>query len=143
MPVRASGRLNYRSLSRPRLSEFAQTPIIAAPRFIGCQKALGITLSRMSARGRAKLRPPQKSVQTDWPPSSGPVLSENSIRHLIRAAGENRGIIRCDACHPARARNIRLRSAQVETPAPGREPVSAASTQYRLEAGTASASIVW
>jgi RND family efflux transporter MFP subunit len=60
------------------------------------------------------------------------VPSENSIRYLIGAVRENRGIIQCDACDPARARNIRLRSAQVPVPASSREPVSAPSTQYRL-----------
>ena len=70
-----------------------------------------------------------------------PVPSENSIRHLIRAASENRGIIRCDVCHAARARVICLRSPQIEASTPGGEPVSAPSTQYRLAAASASASI--
>jgi hypothetical protein len=48
---------------------------------------------------------------------TAPVRSENSIRRLVRALSENRGIIRRDACHPVRARNIRLRSIQVATAA--------------------------
>jgi hypothetical protein len=43
------------------------------------------------------------------------------------AMSENRGMLRDDARHPARARNIRLRSVQVAAPASSRESVSAPS----------------
>ena len=69
------------------------------------------------------------------------VPSENFIQSVVRALSENCGIILFDAYHPVRARNIYLRSVQIAAAASSREPVSAPSTQYRVAAGTASASI--
>jgi hypothetical protein len=54
---------------------------------------------------------------------AGPVPSENSIRSVVRAFSENRGIILRDARYPVRARNIPLRSVQVAAAASGRESV--------------------
>src|SRR5262245_39016262 len=59
---------------------------------------------------------------------TNPVPSEYPIRHLIREERQNRGIIQCDDCHLVRARNIPLRSAQIEAPASSREPIFAPST---------------
>ena len=60
---------------------------------------------------------------------------------MVRAVSENQGIIQCDVCHSTCARNIRPRSNQVAVPASSREPVSAPSIQYRLEAGATTAPI--
>lgn len=122
----------------------------------------GCTLHRLDSRRTCQRRSRHRPFQVLRPSRFGPALisartlaglgrmqtarivpSENCIRHLTRAAKENRGIIRCDPCHPAHVSNIHLRSAQVGAPASSREPVSAPSTHYRIAAGTASASIVW
>ena len=47
-------------------------------------------------------------------------------------------MIRVDVVNPALARNVHRRRVQVAAPARSREPVSASSTQYRLEAYAAS-----